>query len=76
MSKQNLAKLHLVKNPREYAYLTKVTGEGEEGEEGGGGGGRGRVRGGGERREGREGRRRGTINREGSITRTHTHTHT
>ena len=55
MPAQHLAKLHLVKNPREYGYLTKVTGErrgrgtegkGEEEEEGEGGrregGGRGR----------------------------------
>ena len=53
MPAQHLAKLHLVKNPREYGYLTKVTGErrgrgtegkGEEEEEGEGG-----------RREGKEG---------------------
>ena len=51
MSAQHLAKLHLVKNPREYGYLTKVTGErrgrgtegkGEEEEEGEGGRRRGR----------------------------------
>lgn len=42
MPAQHLAKLHLVKNPREYSYLTKVMGEGNRGrrrewEEGSGG---------------------------------------
>ena len=83
MPKQKLAKLHLVKNPREYIYLTKVTEEGGGGGREGGGEGRGKEggeRGGGEgrRRKGREGReeRRGKI--EGSIMSseiTHTHTH-
>ena len=51
MPAQHLAKLHLVKNPREYSYLTKVMEGIEEGE-----GGRGR-KGEGEGRKWREGGR-------------------